>query len=331
MQSSDLPDNLYGADPQSLRRRWAIPSWLLSLVVHTGAFVLLATLTFGAAKSLPGERTLNVGILVEREGIESDENEELLPESDATAKGVAPFPAEVTALEKEPVTEPEKQPLPLEESENAILATAGQTLRDANNAYPIPKQLLDGGRVRTEFFNAASVGKSFVFVIDRSASMAHRDSLGMAKREVQRALGKLTPDCSFQIIFYNTEHEFLFPNESALLPATPANLKRSYERLRQIGPSGGTEHNGALEAAFQLHPEVIYFLTDADMMSRRDVRMLTDKNRLSGEAATIYAIEFGNGPNLAEENPLRLLAQENDGTYVYVNVQGQESSDARQP
>lgn len=314
-----------------MKRRWALPSWALSLILHVGAFVGLATLTFGAAKSLPGERTLNVGILVEREGTKSDPDDDWLPEDDSKKIGEAPFPSEVTAAEKEPSLEREKQPLPLEESENAILATAGQTLRDAHNAYPIPKQVMDGGRVRTEFFNAASVGKSFVFVIDRSASMAHRDSLGIAKREVQKSLAKLTPDSSFQIIFYNTEYEYLFPNESALIPATPANLKRSFERLRQIGPSGGTEHNGAIEAAFKLQPEVVYFLTDADMMTRRDVRMLTEKNRQSGRAATIYAVEFGNGPNLADENPLRLLAQENDGTYVYVNVQGQEANNARRP
>jgi hypothetical protein len=72
----------------------------------------------------------------------------------------------------------------------------------------------------------------------------------------------------------------------------------------------------ALKAAFNLHPEVIFFLTDADLMSRQDVEELV---ALAGKTR-IQAIEFGQVTGLGGSAPLKLLAKQTGGTYRYIDV-----------
>jgi hypothetical protein len=92
------------------------------------------------------------------------------------------------------------------------------------------------------------------------------------------------------------------------------------KEIQRIVPEGGTNHVKPLNMAFRLRPEVIYYLTDADMLSDDDVASLTAINRQAPIPATVFAIEFGNGPNLSTYKPLRRLAAENDGVYSYINV-----------
>lgn len=322
---AELPNSLRAADPSTLRRLGGLPAWATSLALHVMLFVALATLTLRGAKGLPSEQTLDVGIVLES-GTESED-----PRVEEGPPAERPNPGELEALTRsladhgppEP-TEPQADPLPEIEADTTVLATAGSAMRVAREAIAEPPSPRGGGRARTRFFHAESVGESFVFVIDRSASMAHRDALGRAKREVLGSIEKLGPENTFQVIFYNTGFERLLPGEPGLVPATRANIQRAAAALARISASGGTEHNPALLEALRLQPEVIYFLTDADMMSRKDATMLTETNRQLRRPATLYTIEFGNGPNIAEENPLRLLARDNDGSYNYVDIRGSE-------
>jgi hypothetical protein len=72
----------------------------------------------------------------------------------------------------------------------------------------------------------------------------------------------------------------------------------------------------ALRAALVLKPEVIFFLTDADLMTNGDV------NEILAEAGStrIQAVEFGRGVNLGERTPLRRLATTTGGSYLYIDV-----------
>lgn len=57
----------------------------------------------------------------------------------------------------------------------------------------------------TEFFGAKEHGRSFAYVIDCSGSMAMRNSLEVAKRELLASLNQLPPDVQFSVIFYNNK------------------------------------------------------------------------------------------------------------------------------
>ena len=75
------------------------------------------------------------------------------------------------------------------------------------------------------------------------------------------------------------------------MSATAANKARVRSQLATIVPDGGTDHMSALRMALALKPEVIFFLTDADLMTNGDV------NEILAEAGTtrIQAVEFGRG------------------------------------
>jgi len=72
----------------------------------------------------------------------------------------------------------------------------------------------------------------------------------------------------------------------------------------------------ALREALKLKPEVIFFLTDADLMSNSDV------NEILAEVGStrIQAVEFGLGTELGLRSPLSRLATTTGGTYLYIDV-----------
>jgi hypothetical protein len=170
----------------------------------------------------------------------------------------------------------------------------------------------------TEFFGAREHGRSFAYVIDCSGSMALRSSLEVAKRELLASLDRLPPDVRFMVVLYNDEAKVLADAQgrAGLMPATVSNKTRVRTQLAQVPPFGGTDHKTALAAAFQAKPEVIFFLTDADMLPNSDVdEMLKDAGK-----SRIQAVEFGGGPDLGHDTPLRRLAKDSGGTYRYIDV-----------
>lgn len=170
----------------------------------------------------------------------------------------------------------------------------------------------------TEFFGARERAGSFAYVVDSSGSMASRGSLDVAKREMWASLNQLPPDARFAIVFYNLR-AMIFSDpqgRKGLMAATVANKARARAQMDAIAPDGGTDHQTALRAALAMRPEVIFFLTDADLMTERDVVEI----RGMGPTTRIQAVEFGLGANLGGSNPLRKLATSTGGSYRYIDV-----------
>lgn len=171
----------------------------------------------------------------------------------------------------------------------------------------------------TEFFGAREHAHSFAYVIDCSGSMATRSSLEYAKRELIVSLDQLPPDAQFSVVFYNL-HATVFSDPTGRkgpMAATAANKARVGTQLTQIAPDGGTDHMLALRAALAMKPEVIFFLTDADLMTQGDISVVLTE----AGPTRIQAVEFGRGADLgAESNPLRRLAAGTGGTYRYIDV-----------
>ena len=171
----------------------------------------------------------------------------------------------------------------------------------------------------TEFFGARENAMSFAYVIDCSGSMATRGSLDVAKRELLTSLSRLPPDARFSVIFYNLQAVVFSDPQGrrGLMAATAANKTRVERQLGQIVPDGGTDHMLALRAALSLRPEVIFFLTDADLMTQTDAEAVIAEAR----GTRIQAVEFGRGIEIgAASNPLRKLAAATGGSYHYVDV-----------
>jgi hypothetical protein len=148
--------------------------------------------------------------------------------------------------------------------------------------------------------------------------MATRNALDFAKRELLTSLNQLSPDARFAVIFYNL-YANVFSDPQAhkgLMAATAANKVRVATQLARVSPDGGTDHMLALKTALALRPEVIFFLTDADLMTTADVQEILGQAR----STRIQAVEFGRGLDLDTSNPLRRLATGTGGTYRYIDV-----------
>jgi len=170
----------------------------------------------------------------------------------------------------------------------------------------------------TQFFGARDHAHSFAYVIDCSGSMATYDSLDVAKREMLASISQLPPDGQFGVILYNLQARMLAnpQGQRGLMAATALNKARVQNQLAMIKPDGGTDHILALRTALTLKPEVIFFLTDAEVMSNGDVnQILTEVG-----ATRIQAIEFGRGAELGQRTPLARLATTTGGSYRYIDV-----------
>ncbi len=170
----------------------------------------------------------------------------------------------------------------------------------------------------TAFFQVPAQGRSIVYVIDRSSSMGDQGRLALARRELLASLDRLDPPARFQIIAYNRHAEALrIGNRVELLSASAENKQLAARFLESLVAEGGTDHGPALDQAVALHPDVIYFLTDADDLKANDVRAITQLNR--GRSA-IHTIELSTANRDRAEMPMHILARTNGGNYRAVEV-----------
>jgi hypothetical protein len=170
----------------------------------------------------------------------------------------------------------------------------------------------------TQFFGARDHARSFVYLIDCSGSMATHNSLDVAKRETLASINQLPPDAQFAVIFYNLQTRAITDPQGrrGMMPATTSNKAQVQAQLEVVAPLGGTDHMFALRDALKLKPEVIFFLTDADLMSNGDVdEILTEMG-----PTRIQAVEFGLGTRLSTRTPLGRLANTTGGEYRYIDV-----------
>ncbi len=183
------------------------------------------------------------------------------------------------------------------------------------------------GKARVTLFGLTGKGYKFVYVLDRSASMAGsgHEALRILKAELIQSLGGLDEVHQFQIVFYNDKPMVFNPSGATdrLAFATDENKSRAERFIRSITADGGTRHEDALKLAIRLHPDVIFFLTDGDD-PKLSPAQLDQISRQAG-GITIHAIELGSGKKPAGKTFLETLAAENGGKYAYVDILGYAS------
>ncbi len=174
-----------------------------------------------------------------------------------------------------------------------------------------------GGGGGIGFFGARAEAKSFVFVVDKSGSMANALRLETAKLELAGALRALEPDQEFYVIFYDDQMLRM------LAPHAPPRLQRATRRnvslfLDWVGshvqPGGGTVPLESLLTALELQPEVIFFLTDGDI----DPATAAMVHLRNTHDTVIHTLCFSNDYG---EQVMRQIADENRGRYRFVDDQ----------
>ncbi|MCA9080328.1 MAG: VWA domain-containing protein [Planctomycetaceae bacterium] len=323
-------------------RRVMLPSWVLSVLLHG----LLGTAFVGLSQSpgCRGDFSGEEGAEFRVVGIRSkDDSPPTTPPTEATHES-DPTPVPPTEVVTPPIPNQPPVPLtlpkPLQNTPPVIGAAAPPTF-DATQfsqviqARPRATPATTGTGTntqatgqRTSFLGVSDVGRAFVYVIDRSASMQDDGRLRAAKTDLLASLQQLDESQQFQIVFYNEQPTVLIPRNSlfSMFHGTDAQRRLVSDQLRSVVPDGGTGHFLALKKALEFKADVIFLLTDGAAESALSAREMDEIRRRNGGGTRIHCIEFGkgtrspNGSSAASGNYLDQLARDNGGTYVYKDV-----------
>ena len=162
-------------------------------------------------------------------------------------------------------------------------------------------------------------GQRFVFVIDRSQSMGSQ-GLGVLKRavkELSTAINQLEDYHQFQIVAYNDRTITMSRRE--MLPASEFNKKQAPEFINGLIAFGGTSHDYGLYAALAFHPDVVVLMTDAGFPELNGGQ-LNEMKIMSRGKVQIHTIQFGSGPFQVDDNFMKQLALQSQGSFRYIDV-----------
>jgi|GEM_PF-503927 len=190
---------------------------------------------------------------------------------------------------------------------------------------------LSPGGVRTGIFGLEASGNKFVYVFDRSASMAEPEGrpLAAAKRELLRSLDELGEVQQFYLIFYNQTLQVFNPSgtRGRLIFGTEKNRQSARRFVEAVRADGATIHADAIAAALRLAPDAIFLLTDADAgddLSEAELERLT---RSLGSTKCMV-VQFG-GENQEQSPRLALLAKNSGGRYRVLDGSAAQGSGAQ--
>ena len=194
--------------------------------------------------------------------------------------------------------------------EAAIYAAEAEIRREEPPTGPTADLSLFGG--------PSAAGRSFVFVIDRSASMGSSGlgAIQAAAEELAAQLHQLTDKQTFQVVAYN--QSAVYSTDRELIPATSDNQQKLVRFISDQAAYGETEHLRGLIAALRLKPEVIYLFTDGDpQLNLSDLRLIREQ---AAGRTSIHCVHFGRGRPTGSQHSFERLADENRGSYLYVDL-----------
>jgi hypothetical protein len=322
-EPSVRPDDLWLDAGSQLPNR-QLPAWLLSVVLHLTAVLAIGFLVPAPRIEGGGEADRPAGIVLfqvdgsERQYFSQEtrfaEPETALPPFAEPSTSTSATAASPTAIELPTASMPG---LP---GQAAGVAVSGGTLTPGLGQ----SSNIAGGQGSTTVFGAQGRGSKFLYVFDRSLSMAGFQGRPMAaaRAELIASLSTLQSVHQFQIVFYNEDQAVLNPFPSmppTMLFASSSNKQLASEFVSRVQPAGGTRHFEALELALNMRPDVIFFLTDAEE-PQLSAAQLNQIRRHNAGQTSIHAIEFGSGPFRGGQNFLVLLAKQNSGQHVYVDL-----------
>ena len=320
-------DGRYSPKDGAFRRR-ALPAWLLSVLFHSGLLLTLGLVLQhrDPTTGMVTDRPVGVAIVRPSDGERDYFSGESATQSDANASAEAGGGAAGDSI---------SDALPSAEELNIDLS--GVLPSDAGGAGEATGGLLNpgelrgagtrdtspiGGTVKTEVFGVSGEGTRFVYVFDRSGSMAGFGGKPMraAKSELLSSLNDLQRVHQFQIIFYNERPRVFNPDSGTpeLVWGDKAGKQLAKRFVAGVSADGGTKHIEAISLALRMGPDVVFFLTDADEPRIRPSELA--RIRRLNKRTAIHTIEFGFGRQADSNNFLVQLAEQNGGQHVYVDV-----------
>ena len=300
----------------------AVPSWLISLIFHMALVLILGLVPWTAAPTnAAAEKIAQVGIALKHH---SDGDTYYESEGGGGQSAVNSADAHNSA-NAVPNSQSPSDPTAVLPAALDVIGPGGPGGGGVPSPNPLPGLPPGvgegvGGEAQIEVFGLPGKGYKFCYVFDHSVSMAWNDALEVAKAQLSTSLRSLGKTHQFQIIFFN-ENPTIPPigRPGQLLFANQRNKDLARGFIGGIKPFGATDREKALVLALKLHPDVVFFLTDAD--DPMTASQLAKINRMASGIA-INAIEFGSGPQRRTDNFLVRLAGQNGGRYKYIDISG---------
>ncbi len=308
-----------------------MPSWLISAVFHTLLLVVLMLLTQGAAAPPPVTIVSEVAQLPD---LAQNTTPIFIPEPDPIPNDVAlsdvvdPAPLELAApLDLQP---PE---VPVGIVVSAFSgADAGALLASTGKEKGKPQK----GQPGAQFFGVQAAGDNFAFIVDSSMSMTQK--FADAKRELEYAVRKLSPQQRFYVLFFdrNTEHmtlgtwdhdhvRFTFnaePEPDLVLATTP-HVDAFVQWMNMIQLEFATNPFEATAFAIAvLKPDAIFLLSDGEFTDGGATERFLLANNFEADAdgtrhpkTIVHCLGFYSREG---EVTLKRIAAANGGTYRFV-------------
>ena len=170
-------------------------------------------------------------------------------------------------------------------------------------------------------FGAGGNAREIVYLCDGTGSMINK--FATLKAELNKSVVSLRPIQSFDIIFYQDTKVESF--SKSLVMATPEAKRKAGTYLDGVTTQGVTDPLPGLEFALKLHPQLMYFLTDAaDFPDTNAVVNLIRKYNPDHKIKinTILFVEDKNdhNKNIDSEGFMKQIAKENGGNFRWVEI-----------
>ena len=281
----------------------------ISLLLHLVILMLLSCVFLVNDKKKDGVLIVasptSEEILVEEIQIETEPVELSEPEEAA--------PAETTPVEEVPMEIDE-----IAESPEFLASVKSDSIKPPVPEAKPAKNPADGAGknlAKPSFFSSSATARNFVFVIDNSNSMT-RGRFETALIQLMLTVNQLSPKQRFYVIFYSdTAYGMMHPKPlKALVPATVRNKRYLEQWLNTVQLCLRTNGKEAIQAAFDLAPDVIYVLGDG-AFSDKAARHFISKPH---PTITLHTRGMEVPPNLAKD--FEQLAKKHRGTYKDVGV-----------
>jgi hypothetical protein len=144
--------------------------------------------------------------------------------------------------------------------------------------------------------------------------MGAHNKFGRAKRELIKTLKTLPQNARFMIYFFDGGVEKLPSNNNNMLAAVPKNISWAEGWVKSRGMGGGTDPRAALKSGFNLKPDTVWLLTDGQFNDEAGALSVI-RHANSKKSVRINTLAFMDRDG---ERVLKQIAQENDGTYRFV-------------
>lgn len=311
--------------PDFLTKRRFLVDWfssgLGSIIIHlVFLFLVLFFISTDKTGTLVGERrTDEVGIVLSND--QTSINSEILTDEQEEIKNVSN--SNTIANKTEELNSVVTSLLPSNEIGVTNETGGASSLSDVESFSGQAHNSRVSGQT-VGFGDIRGVGKSFVYILDRSDSMSWNGGAPMRRliNDSVNSVNCLNPQMGakkFQIVAYNHD-VIVFEEASGLINITDSSKIRAIRFLRSLVATGGTNPEKALEVGIKMRPDVIFFLTDADEELSNHSLMTIKQLREQYKVKQICVVEFGKA-STPKKRSFRQLAGENNGTYTFKNIE----------